>query len=77
MLTVLFFGVLLTGIITELLKNKLEKFSHFLISFSVSIVLALICVHILPELFSNENPTIGYYVLAGFVIQILLELLSK
>lgn len=77
MLTVLFFGVLLTGIITELLKNKLEKFSQFLISFSVSVVLALICVHILPELFSYENTTIGYYVLAGFVIQILLELLSK
>ena len=36
MLMVLFFGVLLTGLMAELFKKKLEKFSHFLISFSVS-----------------------------------------
>ena len=77
MLIVLFFGVLTAGLITEFFKNPLEKHSHFLISFSVSIVLTLLCVHILPELFSNDNPKIGYYILAGFVIQILLELLSK
>ena len=77
MITILFFGVILTGLIAEFFSKKLERFKDLIISFSVSIVLTLICVHILPEIFSHEDFGIGYYLLAGFLIQILLELLSK
>tara|TARA_B100001093_G_C26854371_1_gene1026700 strand:+ start:4441 stop:5190 length:750 start_codon:yes stop_codon:yes gene_type:complete len=77
MITILFFGVILTGLIAEFSSKKLERFKDPIISFSVSIVLTLICVHILPEIFSSPNIGIGYYLLAGFLIQILLELLSK
>ena len=40
-------------------------------------MLTLLCTHVLPELFLNESSQLGYYLLAGFIIQILLELLSK
>ena len=77
MLIILFTSVILAGFISEIFKRKIEKLKEFIISYSVSIVLTLICIHILPEIFSNNNIEIGYYILAGFLIQILLELLSK
>ena len=43
----------------------------------MALVLTLLCTHVLPELFSSHNHELGYYLLAGFIIQILLELLSK
>ncbi len=77
MIEILFFSVLLTGILTEIISKKLEHYKPIIISFSVAIVLTLICTHILPELFSVNSHKIGYFLLAGFVLQILLELLSK
>jgi len=77
MIEVLFFSVLIVGILTELLYKKIEKFKPVIISFSVALVLTLLCTHVLPKLFSSQNHELGYYLLAGFVIQILLELLSK
>jgi zinc and cadmium transporter len=77
MTAILFFGVLFTGLLTELVSTKLEKYKQSIISFSVAIVLTLICSHILPEIFSMHNHRIGYFLLIGFILQILLELLSK
>lgn len=77
-LTILFLGVIIAGLISEISLKKLANYKSFFISFSLSIVLALICIHILPELFNKTNPSlVGYYLLAGFLIQIFLELLSK
>ena len=77
MLIILFTSVILAGFISEIFKRRIEKLKEFIISFSVSIVITLICIHILPEIFSENNIEIGYYILAGFLVQILLELLSK
>jgi len=77
MIEILFFSVLIVGVLAEILYKKIEKFKPVIISFSVALVLTLLCTHVLPELFSSDNYKLGYYVLAGFIIQILLELLSK
>ena len=77
MIEILFFSVLIVGILTEILYKRIEKFKPVIISFSVALVLTLLCTHVLPELFSSHNHKLGYYLLAGFIIQILLELLSK
>tara|TARA_Y100000991_G_scaffold60920_1_gene45044 strand:+ start:850 stop:1587 length:738 start_codon:yes stop_codon:yes gene_type:complete len=77
MIAILFFSVLIAGVLTELLYKKIKKFKPVIISFSVALVLTLLCTHVLPELFSSHNHKLGYYLLAGFIIQILLELLSK
>lgn len=76
-LNILFFGVITTGLLADFFSKKLESFKSQIISFSVSVVLTLICTHILPELFSTGNKTLGYYLLIGFLIQILLEILSR
>ena len=77
MIEILFFSVLIVGVLTEILYKKIEKFKPVIISFSVALVLTLLCTHVLPELFSYHNHKLGYYLLAWFIIQILLELLSK
>jgi zinc transporter ZupT len=77
MIEILFLSVLIVGVLTEILYKKIEKFKPIIISFSVALVLTLLCTHVLPELFSSHNHELGYYLLAGFIIQILLELLSK
>ena len=77
MVEILFFSVFLTGILTEIISKKIEHYKPIIISFSVAIVLTLLCTHILPELFSENSHKVGYFLLAGFVLQILLELLSK
>ena len=76
-LIVLTIGVVLIGIITDILKDKLNRFNKYIIPLSVAFVLSLICLHILPELFHHQKKQIGLFILIGFVIQILLELLSK
>ncbi len=70
-------SVVVIGIIADLLKDKIEKYNKYIIPLSVAFVLSLICLHILPELFQQHNNYIGLFILIGFVIQIILELLSK
>ena len=77
MLTILFTGVIITGILVDITKKWTQKINKAIISLSVSIVLALLCVHIIPEIFNNNEQHLGYFILIGFVLQILLELMSK
>lgn len=70
-------SVLLIGLISDFTKNKMERYNKYLIPLSVAFVLSLICLHILPELFEKHINYVGLFILIGFVIQILLELLSK
>lgn len=76
-LIILFLSVVIIGLIADFAKDKLKNYNKYTIPFSVAFVLSLICLHIIPELFQQPNRYIGLFVLIGFVIQILLELLSK
>ena len=55
MIEILFIGVLFTGMLTEIISKKLEKYQQIIISYSIAIVLTLISTHILMELFSEQN----------------------
>ena len=48
MIEILFFSVLIVGVLTEILYKKIEKFKPVIISFSVALVLTLLCTHVLP-----------------------------
>ena len=75
---ILFVSVVSTGIIADVFNNKIKDFNKYFIPLSVSFVLSLIILHILPELFSSETKSnIGVYILLGFILQIIFELLSK
>lgn len=45
--------------------------------FSGAFLLGIVVVELLPELFKAKTPLLGIWLLAGFVLQVLLELLSK
>ncbi len=77
MLTILIISVIGTGLLADVFGRYFKNYRNHILSFSVSVVLSLICIHIIPEIFSHHEHTLGYYLLAGFILQILLELLSK
>ena len=74
---VLILSVIVTGLVADLFGKYFIAYRNYILSFSVSIVLTLICLHIIPEIYSHHNSYLGYFLLAGFLLQILLELLSK
>ncbi len=76
---ILLFGSVISGaIIVEFFNIKKSKNIQFLLTFSGAYLLAISFLHLLPELFwHNTTENIGLYILAGFVIQILLEYFSQ
>ena len=76
-LYILFFSVLITGVIADHFHKEIQKFNKYIIPFSISFVLSLIFTHILPELYTSKSHFIGIFLLIGFILQIILELLSK
>ena len=74
---VLILSVIVAGVVADLFGKYFIAYRNYILSFSVSIVLALICLHIIPEIYSHHKSYLGYFLLAGFLLQILLELLSK
>lgn len=54
-------------------RQQLIKLS---LAFSGGFLLAIAFIHFLPELYHDHNTVIGIWVLAGFLVQLLLEYLS-
>ena len=74
----LFFSVAIGAIIVEIFKPTKSKNIQLLLTFSGAYLLAVSVIHLIPELFrDNTSNNIGIFILAGFLIQILLEYFSK
>lgn len=55
-----------------------KKHIKFLLAFSGAYVLGISSLHLLPEVFTVGEPfQVGYYILGGFLLQLLLEFFSK
>lgn len=74
-IAVLFSSVLLGGGLVELFKKSSNL--KLLLSFSGGYLLTIIFTHILPETYGHVGHEAGYFILAGFLLQILLEYFSK
>ena len=74
----LFLSVAIGAVIVEIFKPNKGKNIQLLLTFSGAYLLAVSTLHLIPELFAN-NPSekIGIFILAGVLIQILLEFFSK
>ena len=73
-LGLLFTSVIVGAIIVEIFKPKKGRNIQLLLTFSGAYLLAISLLHLLPELFHQNNTNnIGLYILGGFLIQILLE----
>lgn len=70
-------SVIAGSMITEFVSIKKKKL-QLLLTFSGGYLLAISCLHLIPEIFTDTNTNnIGFFILAGFLIQILLEHFSK
>jgi zinc and cadmium transporter len=73
----LLFSVFLSGLSIFLFKKLSRQFLKMLLAFSGAYLFALCVLHLIPEVYSSEVQWIGAYVLLGFFIQIILEVLSQ
>ncbi len=73
---VLFISALGGGIIFLLTKKQSGTGLKLLLSFSAAYLLGLALLHLFPDLFAADIPNAGYYVLAGFMLQVILDFFS-
>ncbi|MCB9223541.1 MAG: ZIP family metal transporter [Crocinitomicaceae bacterium] len=71
----LILSVLAGGILVEIFKKASRL--KLLLSFSGGFLLTIIFTHILPESYVHDGKVIGYFILAGFLLQLVLEYFSK
>jgi zinc transporter ZupT len=71
----LFGSVLLGGLRVELFKKK--NHLKLLLSLSGGFLLTIIFTHILPETYAEIGVQTGYFILLGFLLQLVLEYFSK
>lgn len=71
------FGAALCGAVIYLLTHKQSsKEIKLLLSFSAAYLLGLSFLHLFPELFSSGIKNAGWYVLGGFLLQVILDFFS-
>jgi len=78
-LGLLFASVIAGAIVVEVFKPKKGRNIQILLTFSGAYLLAVSVLHLLPELFRDDDTDkyIGLYILGGFLIQIVLEYFSQ
>lgn len=66
---------LLSGALVKVLRPE-AKWLRLLLSFSGAFLLGVVFLHMLPELYAEEGSHIGFWVLGGFLLQVVLEFFS-
>ncbi len=77
-LSILLGAVMLTGWLVVRAKNRHPYLQKLILSFSGAFILALSVFHLLPEVYhhSGHSQTAGLLILAGFLLQIVLDYFS-
>ena len=76
-LTFLILSVLLGGLLVSYLKSNYKKHTIKLtLAFSGGFLLAIVFCHLLPDLYQYDFETTGFYILLGFLLQLILEYFS-
>lgn len=75
---VLFFTVMLSGFLVKAFPPHNTRWLKLSLAFSGAYLFTITIIHLLPDvLLSNSDPyKVGYWILAGFFMQIVLELFS-
>ena len=68
-----FIGALIVQAVKELNANAIK----LLLAFSGAYLFAISVFHLLPEIYSAGNKTVGIFILLGFILQIILEFFSQ
>ncbi len=74
----LFLAVLVGGLVALRIGQKNAKlYLNLFLSFSGAYLLGITAIHLLPETFNPSRTSIGFWILGGFLLQLVLEMLSK
>jgi zinc and cadmium transporter len=75
----LFFTVVLAGWLVRFFPQRKQSWLKIILAFSGAYLFTLTIIHILPDVLmgSSDPHTVGYYVLAGFFLQLVLEIFSQ
>ena len=73
----LFISVLGGGLLALLIKTHSKDMLRLVLSFSGAYLLGITSIHLLPEAFNHSTQSVGYWILGGFLLQLVLEMLSK
>ena len=73
----LILSVLLGGLLVSYLKtNYKTQTIKLTLAFSGGFLLSIVFCHLLPDLYQHDFETIGFYILLGFLVQLILEYFS-
>jgi len=67
---------LIAGALVRVMRPE-ARWLSLLLSFSGAFLLAVVFLHMLPELYADEGAHIGIWVLGGFLLQVVLEFFSQ
>ncbi|MHA6248518.1 ZIP family metal transporter [Pontibacter sp. CAU 1760] len=76
---VLFFTVVLSGFLVKVFPPQKSNWLKIALSFSGAYLFSITIIHLLPDVLQNSTTQaygVGYWVLAGFFLQLVLELFS-
>ncbi len=76
-LILLFAGAFFGGSAVFLFKNTNASQLKLILSFSGAYLFAITLLHLIPDVYGSGEPHIGLYILAGFMLQILMEQFSE
>ncbi len=76
-LALLFFLPFLFGIAALFFARKIKKSVDLILAFSGAYLFGITIAHLLPEVYSKQLHMIPVWVLAGFVLQLFLDFLSR
>lgn len=74
---ILFFFPFLGGVAANLVKDEKTVQLKLLLAFSGAFLISVCSLNLLPEIYGSGNAYIGYFVLAGFFLQIVIDQFSK
>jgi zinc transporter ZupT len=69
-------SVVLGGLFVTLLNQHQSSIIKLTLAFGGGFLLSIAFIHFVPELYEQGGPEIGFYILGGFLIQLILEFFS-
>ncbi len=76
-LIILFLCAFIGGLGVFIFKNNNTKTLKLILSFSGAYLFAITILHLLPEVYTDKQQSVGLFILGGFIFQILLEQFSQ
>lgn len=76
-ISILFFSALLGGVSVFFVKRDNSRILKLILAFSGAYLFSIIILHLIPDVYRNESENIGFFILGGFLFQLLLEQFSE